>query len=75
MGRQGSLGDCWLLSAVISLAVLRPDLIIRIFHPKSRRTSLRSYYKLRFYFNGERQEISVDDRFPCDKSVLSSYKN
>ena len=68
--RQGSLGDCWLLSAIISLTVLRPDMVIKIFHPKSRKANQRGYYHLRFFFNGSKKEISIDDQFPCDGSVF-----
>jgi len=53
-----------------SLTVLRPDLIVKIFHPESRKTNPKGYYRLRFYLNGIRQEISIDDTFLCNASVL-----
>lgn len=34
--RQGSLGDCYLLSAMSIIAHSRPELIKKIFHPESR---------------------------------------
>lgn len=71
--RQGALGDCWLISAVISLAVVRPDLIFRIFHKYSRKTNEKGYYRLRFYLNGYKKEIDIDDELPCDQTVEDHY--
>ena len=62
---QGSLGDCWLISAMIVIAVVRPKYIQKIFHPDCRTTRINGHYYLRFFKNGQRKEIELDDYFPA----------
>jgi len=47
--RQGSLGDCYLLSAMSCIAHQRPELIERIFHSSSRVVQRNGMYHLRFF--------------------------
>lgn len=61
---QGSVGDCWLMSALACLAT-KPGAIQRVFLTQEYNTYGR--YKLRLY-NGEKkkwQVVVVDDYIPC----------
>lgn len=59
--RQGSLGDCWLLS---SMAVLtrRPELLRRLLVTK--RVNKEGVYALRLFKEGRWTTVFVDDRLP-----------
>ena len=59
---QGSLGDCWLLSAM-SLVALRPNLMDKLFQENPAATPDGKYIVL-LYKNGGWQRIRVDDTFP-----------
>ena len=66
--RQGVLGDCWLISSMIITAVCRPKYIFKLFHPYCREIRNKGDYLLRFFINGKRKEIQIDDSFPCDRN-------
>ena len=67
--KQGTLGDCYLLSAMSVIAHTRPELIQKIFHPRSRDYQDSGLYTLMFFRNRKPVIITVDDNFPTDKSV------
>ena len=64
---QGALGDCWLLSALASLAEF-PGAIEKAFH--NREYSARGKYSVRLYDRprGRFVTVVVDDLFPCDEA-------
>lgn len=63
--RQGSLGDCWLLSAFACLANY-PGAIQRVFHNKT----INQYGKYKFKLFSRPLEkwivVKIDDMIPCD---------
>ena len=59
---QGSLGDCYLLSAMSIIAHTRPELIKKIFHPDSRNYREDGIYSVMLYSGGP-QIITLDDKF------------
>ncbi|KAL9647648.1 hypothetical protein ABK040_015138 [Willaertia magna] len=58
---QGSLGDCWFLSALASLASI-PNLIENLFITKTANKS--GIYEVQLCLGGEFRRIVVDDYFP-----------
>lgn len=60
---QGSLGDCYLLSAFSIVAHTRPELIKKLFHPMSRSYREDGIYSLMLYSSSGPQVITVDDKF------------
>mmetsp|Transcript_33587 Transcript_33587/g.38165 ORF Transcript_33587/g.38165 Transcript_33587/m.38165 type:complete len:826 (+) Transcript_33587:44-2521(+) len=60
--KQGALGDCWLMSALASLAE-RPALVQRLFLTKEYNEI--GVYRLKLCKNGEWVTVTVDDYFPC----------
>lgn len=60
--KQGSLADCWILSAAACLAE-RPKLIERLFITKE--VNDMGLYKIRLCKNGEWVVVTVDDYIPC----------
>lgn len=64
--KQGSLGDCYLLSAMSVIAHAKPELIQKIFHPKSREYQDCGLYTLMFFKNRKPVIITLDDCFPED---------
>ena len=63
---QGSLGDCYLLSAISVIAHTRPELIKKIFHKQSQTYQENGLYVLMFFKNRKPEVIHVDDYFPCE---------
>ncbi|GMR57848.1 hypothetical protein PMAYCL1PPCAC_28043, partial [Pristionchus mayeri] len=61
---QGSLGDCWLLSAMALIAE-RPDILEKILLTKV--YSELGVYQIRLCVDGRWRVITVDDYFPCRK--------
>ena len=63
---QGTLGDCWLLSALACLAEF-PGAVEKVFD--NREYSLRGKYTVRLYDKQRSRfvNITVDDFFPCDE--------
>lgn len=60
---QGSLGDCYLLSAMSIIAHTRPELIKKIFHPKSRVYREDGIYSVMLYSSCGPEVVTVDDKF------------
>jgi hypothetical protein len=70
--KQGSLGDCWLLSAIACVAS-RPELLNKIFQHIDTNSGL---YVVRFYKDGVLRDVAVDDTFPvCFGSTLAFAKS
>ena len=61
--RQGSLGDCYLLSAMSIIAHSRPELIKKIFHPESRVYRFEGMYSIMLYSGKSPEIITIDDKF------------
>lgn len=61
---QGTLGNCWLLSAMAVLAE-REDLVKNIILTKEYSNIGR--YDIKLCIDGKWERVTVDDRFPCDK--------
>ena len=59
---QGSIGDCYFLSAVGSLCAY-PDFFNKLFHIKQ--ISSEHVYGIYLYLNGKWKLVLVDDYFPC----------
>ena len=63
--KQGMLGDCWLLSAISTLAerseVARKlrDLFV------TKEYNEEGFYQLKIYKNGQWIQVNIDDYFPC----------
>jgi calpain-15 len=60
--KQGSLGDCWFMCSLASLAE-RPELVRRLFLTKQ--VNSEGIYHVRFCKGGEWVTVTVDDYFPC----------
>lgn len=63
--QQGSLGDCWFISALSVLAAAEGNLVSNVItaaYPKE------GVYQCRFYKNGEWKFVTIDDRIPCGSS-------
>jgi calpain-15 len=59
--KQGDCGDCYFLSALSSVAEY-PERIESLFLTKD--VNDAGCYAMRFFVNGERHEVVVDDYFP-----------
>lgn len=70
---QGSLGDCWFLSALSVVAFSRPDLLKNLFHPKVIDYNPKGLHVIRFYKGGKNKITYIDDRFPCDSQGGSIF--
>ena len=62
---QGSLGNCWFLCSIASLAEF-PELIVALFQPDSREVKSNGAYNILLCESGVWQNFCVDDLFPCD---------
>ena len=70
---QGSLGDCWFLSALSCVAFTRPDLLRKLFHPKVIDYNEQGLFPIRFFKGGKNVITYIDDRFPCNKRGKSVF--
>jgi len=70
---QGSLGDCWFLSALSCVAFTKPDLLKKLFHPKIIDYNEKGLTIMRFFKGGKNKICYIDDRFPCDKNGKSVF--
>jgi len=61
--KQGSLGNCWFMSALASLAE-RPKLVENLFITKDK--NKEGVYRLKFCKNGDWVDVTIDDYFPCN---------
>jgi hypothetical protein len=64
--KQGSLGDCWLLSAM-SVIATRPDLMDHVLITKEYMPA--GTYACRFHKEGKWRTVVVDDLFPVKRNV------
>jgi len=62
---QGSIGDCWFLSALSVVSHNRPELLKRLIHEDTRELGNKGNYILRFYKARKQKIVMVDDFFPC----------
>lgn len=64
---QGELGDCYLLTALVSVAARAPGGIRALFGAAGDTDSLVAHgqYDVRFWANGKWCATSIDDRLPC----------
>jgi hypothetical protein len=70
---QGGLGDCWFLSAMSVVAFTRPDLLKKLFHPKSIEYSDKGIYVIRFFKGGRNRITYIDDFFPVKRDGRSVF--
>ena len=61
---QGKIGDCYFLSAIISM-VKYPQMIYQLF--KTIKIPKNNCYQITMKINGEWKIIIIDDYFPCNK--------
>eukprot|EP00750_Incisomonas_marina_P010569 INCI16285.7.p1 GENE.INCI16285.7~~INCI16285.7.p1 ORF type:complete len:321 (+),score=59.29 INCI16285.7:103-1065(+) len=64
--QQGSVGNCWFLSAVAIVAE-REDLMFRIFPTETRNASKAGIYAVNLFIDGAWQTFVVDSYLPCKK--------
>ena len=67
---ERSLGDSWLLGAISTLAEY-PNLIEKLFVNKV--ANQEGIYRVRLCKNGEWQQVTVDDYFPCTESGVPVF--
>lgn len=63
------MGTCYFLSALGVVAHLRPQLLMKIFHPQSKNYQENGMYTVMFYRNRKPVLITIDDCFPCNEDV------
>jgi hypothetical protein len=69
---QGSLGDCYFVSALSALAE-KKDRITRIFN-KSEQIQSNGLYELEVFIDGKPVTIFLDDYFPCNNEDIDLEK-
>ncbi|XP_023233668.1 calpain-D-like [Centruroides sculpturatus] len=67
---QGSLGDCWLMSA-LAVLVKQPQLLERVIVTKD--ICPEGAYKFQLYKNGYWKLVVIDDLLPCDANGFLLY--
>ncbi|XP_028274570.1 calpain-9 [Parambassis ranga] len=67
---QGKLNDCWLLSAIASLAVNRPLLRKVVPLEQSFQDGYNGSFAFRFWQYGEWEEVRIDDFLPTQNNDL-----
>jgi hypothetical protein len=71
--QQGSVGDCYFMSAVSSLAAAYPELLAEKYLFE---VNPAHYYGVRLFIDGEWRIIKTDDKFPCqNEQVLYAKPN
>ena len=68
--QQGSLGTCYFLSALSSLAE-RPNDVRALFY--NQEINSAGIYLVYFYLNGKRTAVIIDDHLPVDKDDNLSF--
>lgn len=68
--KQGSLGNCYLMSALSSLAET-PQLVLQLFRDLTVKDN--GCYEIIMRINGEWQIVLVDDTFPCDFEKIPMF--
>lgn len=74
--KQGSLGDCWFLCALASVAEF-PALVMELFLDDPNAESKCGVYKMQICLGGVWRHVVVDDFFPCERfgGPLYSHAN
>ncbi|CAB1434801.1 unnamed protein product [Pleuronectes platessa] len=68
--RQGKLNDCWLLSAIASLAV-HPSLLVKVVPlEQSFQNGYNGSFTFRFWQYGQWEEVRIDDLLPTQDNNL-----
>jgi hypothetical protein len=67
---QGSIGDCWLMSAISVMTQRQKDLM-NIFI--SKKHSAAGVYAVSFWKNGERITVLIDSHFPATKQNQAAF--
>ncbi|XP_034460975.1 calpain-9 [Hippoglossus hippoglossus] len=68
--RQGKLNDCWLLSAIASLAV-HPSLLVKVVPlEQSFQNGYNGSFTFRFWQYGQWEEVRIDDLLPTQDNKL-----
>ncbi|XP_067142857.1 calpain-D-like isoform X2 [Centruroides vittatus] len=67
---QGSLGDCWLMSA-LAVLVKQPQLLERVIVTKD--ICPEGAYEFQLYKNGYWKSVVIDDLLPCDANGFLLY--
>lgn len=62
--RQGSLGDCYFIAALASVAWSRPYAIVNAAKPSSSGDKDSPLHTVTFYKNGKSEEVEVSERIP-----------
>ena len=62
---QGSLGDCWLLSAIASVSAGDEERVKELFYPC--RYNPYGCYAVRIWVDGSERWVVVDDQIPCSE--------
>jgi len=65
---QGLLGDCFLLAALVAIAMRRPDIIVNMFTDVELLEGKNPVYTVKFMMNGKETKVAVNDMVPARKS-------
>jgi len=71
--KQGFLGDCYLLAALVSIAEPRPDIITNMFSAGELLEGKTPVYTVKFMINGRETKVAVNDMVPARKGQYSPW--
>jgi hypothetical protein len=72
---QGRLGDCFLLAALVAIAMRRPEIIINMFTDVELLEGKTPVYTVKFMMNGKETKVAVNDMVPVEKSGRAYFAN
>jgi len=67
---QGSLGDCWFLAALVSIAKFQPAILEGMFVQQQLSTGDTPVYTMQFRINGKETLVAVNDKLPSKSGNL-----